>query len=88
VEWSKIPKLWPHLQSLRVGQATGLTMDTVSNFASEMPEISLIEVPKSIKLEQTADHIRKIMQDGCKRKQRLLIRHFQKPMNPCPYQRT
>ena len=83
-----MPKLWPHLQSLRIGQATGLSMDVVSSFVSEMPKVSLIEMPKSITLEQTADHVRKITQDGCKREQRLLIRQFQKYTRPCTYQRT
>ncbi len=29
---ASIPKLWPYLESLEVGQATGLTIDIVSEF--------------------------------------------------------
>ena len=86
MEWNQVPKLWPRLQSLRVGKATGLTMDIISNLVSEMPEIGLIEVPESITLEQTSDHIRKITQGGRERKQLPVIRHFQKSSERCLYQ--
>ncbi len=88
VEWSEVPKLLPLLKALRMGQATGLTMDVVSNLASKMPKIALIEVPQSITLEQIADHTRKITQDGRERKQMPVIRNFQKSLEPCLYQRT
>lgn len=66
-------KLWPNLQNLRIGQATGLMMDVVSKFAFKLSKMSLIEVPKSITLEQT------------ERKERPVIRHFQKSTEPCQH---
>ena len=42
VGWSQVPKLWPCLESLEVGQATGLTMDIVSEFIPKMPKIRRI----------------------------------------------
>lgn len=87
MEWSQVPKVWPHLKTLGIRQASGLTMEIVSKFASEVPDISLIELPNSITLKHTADQIRKITQDDCKRKQRLIIRSYkyQQFMRACIY---
>jgi len=87
VGWSQVPKLWPCLESLEVGQATGLTMDIVSEFVPQLSKIWCILLPVSVTLEES-DLTRKITQDGCERKQRLIIRHCSLPIKPCPYQRT
>ena len=90
MEWSQVPKLWPHLQSLRIGRATGLTMDIVLKIVSEMPAIMHIELPRSVTLKTTdqLDLTRKITQDGCERKYRLVICHFGPGTSPCIYHCT
>ena len=85
--WSQVPKMWPHLNCLSVGQATGLTMEIVSKLVPQLPDIYYIGLPKSVKLEQQ-EFIRKIMLDGCEIKQRIFIGHYKQPTKPCPYQLT
>jgi len=64
-------------------------MDTVSKFVSEMPAIRRIELPPlsaTLMATDQLDLTRKITQDGCERKQRLVIRYGYNliPM-PCIY---
>lgn len=86
-EWSQVPRLWPHLNFLSVGKATGLTMDIVSKFVPQLSDICYIGLPKSVKLKQL-DFTRKItLDDGCEIKQRVIIGHYDQSTKPCPYQR-
>ena len=48
LEWNQIPRLWPNLEYVYIGQCTGLTMMDVSSLIPEMENLVEIWLPNSV----------------------------------------
>jgi len=48
-DWDSIPKIWPHLEILRIPQSKGLTMTKVLDLVSQLDVLKTIYLPEKMR---------------------------------------
>jgi len=90
-DWNQLPQLWPQLESLEIGQCTGLTMEMVEELIPRFIKLRRICLPNSLMFGdlQKFALVRKIMEESSNRsKETVLIDSykyncFREERTPC-----